>query len=43
MLWARDRLYRKLRVLSSTRFAPVVPLYDRGGRISALTPPVIRS
>jgi hypothetical protein len=42
MLWARDRLYRKLRALSSTRYAPVAPLYGPGCRISAPVPPVIR-
>jgi len=42
MLWARDRLYRQLRMLSSTRFAPVAPLYGHGGRTGAVVPPVIR-
>lgn len=42
MLWARDRLYRKLRVLSSTHFAPGAALYGPNGRTSAVVPPVIR-
>lgn len=42
MLWARDRLYRQLRMLSSTRFAPVAPLYGSGGGTRAVVPPVIR-
>ena len=40
-LWARDRLHRELRKLSSPRYAPVAPLYSARNRPAFQTPPVI--
>ena len=40
LLWARDKLYRELRALSSPRYAPVAPLYSQG-RPRPTQPPVI--
>jgi len=40
LLWARDKLYRELRALSSPRYAPVAPLYSPG-RPQPTQPPVI--
>jgi len=40
LLWARDRLYRELRALSSPRYAPVAPLYSTG-QPRPTRPPVI--
>ena len=41
LLWARDRLHRELRKLSSPRYAPVAPLYSARNRPAFQTPPVI--
>jgi len=40
ILWARDKLRRELRALSSPRYAPVTPLYSRGQK-PASQPPII--
>src|SRR5205814_1622474 len=40
LLWARDRLYRELRALSSPRYASVAPLYSQS-RPRPPQPPVI--
>ena len=31
-LWAREKLYRQLRVLSSPRYLPITPLYGQGAK-----------
>jgi len=41
LLWARDKLYRELRALSSPRYAPVTPLYSTS-KPALPAPPVIR-
>ncbi|HYT60684.1 MAG TPA: ABC transporter permease subunit [Haliangiales bacterium] len=41
-LWARDKLYRELRALSSPRGLPVVPQHRQGKGPAAAAPPVIR-
>jgi len=40
IFWARDKLRRELRALSSPRYAPVTPLYSRGQRLVS-QPPII--
>ena len=40
-LWAREKLYRQLRVLSSPRYLPITPLYGQGAKATARPPPVI--
>ncbi len=42
LFWARDKLRRELRALSSPRYSPVTPLYARGQK-PAPQPPIIRS
>src|SRR5437867_3229435 len=34
IFWARDKLRRELRALSSPRYAPVTPLYSRGQKLA---------
>ena len=41
ILWARDKLRRELRAMSSPRYAPVTPLYARAGSIPK-PPPLLR-
>src|SRR6185295_8603448 len=40
IFWARDKLRRELRALSSPRYAPVTPLYSRGQKPTP-QPPII--
>jgi ABC-type transport system involved in multi-copper enzyme maturation permease subunit len=42
LFWARDKLRRELRALSSPRYAPVTPLYSHGQK-PAPQPPIIPS
>jgi ABC-type transport system involved in multi-copper enzyme maturation permease subunit len=42
LFWARDKLRRELRALSSPRYAPVTALYSRGQK-PAPQPPIIRA
>ncbi len=42
IFWARDKLRRELRALSTPRYTPVTPLYSRGQK-PATQPPIIRA